>query len=116
MRVLVGVFAAASWLSAPAQAEDVRVAWPTYFRTGPSQQHQVVGELARGTILDVQSCNADWCRARYGRTIGYVARPPLNSPPPASPAAAGDQSCFLSTRAGHGEGQVLRFCPEELQP
>ena len=101
---------AAAWAE-PAQAAERRVAWPTFVRTGPGEQYQVVEELLRGRTLDVQACDGAWCRAQSGRAVVYVklaALDPAAPPPPQGAAAAG---CFESGRAGYLGQEPFRYCP-----
>ena len=74
--------------AASAQAAGGQVAWPTFFRTGPSRHTPVVAEMSRGTVVDVRSCDDRWCLVQYGRAVGYVERAALDTnafPPLAAP-------------------------------
>ena len=112
MRRVLGFLCIALLLpSAAPRAADGRVDWPTFFRLGPSQHDRVVAEVLRGTVVDVKSCDTQWCLVQYGRALGYVERATLNTndfPPSAGSSSA---ACFDSVRSGYGKGQDLRFCP-----
>ncbi len=99
----------------PAVAATGVVDWPTFFRTGPGKHFVVLQELARGTVVEVQSCADQWCLVQVGRVAGYVEQANLGqqAPPSVFPApASGEPGCFDSRRAGYGRGEVLRYCPQ----
>jgi len=106
----------AAW-AGPATASPGVIDWPTYFRTGPSKHFVVLQELARGTVVDVQSCADQWCLVQVGRVAGYVDQANLGqqAPPSAYPApAANATGCFDSRRAGEApyrRDEVFRYCP-----
>lgn len=107
---MAGICIALAVTPVPGWAADARVDWPTFFRVGPSQHHQVVNELLRGTMVDVRSCTEAWCLVQYGRALGYVSRAALNAVDFPASGAPPASDCFESTRAGYGRGQVLRYC------
>ena len=88
-----------------------QVEWPTFFRAGPSRHNQVVAELSRGTLVDVRSCDDQWCLVQYGRTLGYVERGMLNANASPTQHASPSSYCFDSVRSGYGKGEDFRFCP-----
>lgn len=114
-RIQVAAFLLAGAWAVPAAAATCFVQGPSFFRTGPGTRFVVLQELSRGTMVDVQSCAEQWCRVQLGRVTGYVSQVNLGqqAPPSQFPAQPADAAgCFDARRAGHGEGEVFRYCPE----
>lgn len=97
----------------PVLAWTGEVSWPTFYRAGPDQQYAVLEELSRGVMLEVLSCEHEWCQVRNGRTVGFVERSALLAPgalpakPAVPPASAG---CFESRQGAYGTGEMFRYC------
>ena len=108
----IAVLALTAWCG-PALAWTAEVSWPTFYRAGPDKQYAVLEELSRGSMLEVLSCENDWCRVRNGRTLGFVERSALLTPsalpgkPAVPPVTTG---CFVSRQAGYGSGEQFRYC------
>ncbi len=106
----------AAW-SGPALAWQAEVSWPTFFRAGPDRRYTVMGELDRGMLVDVQSCQDGWCRVESDRALGYAEQVDLSAPSamPAKPATPpADADCIESRRIGSGYklDETYRYCPE----
>lgn len=96
----------------PAWADPVAAGWTGFMRAGPGEGSPVIDEVDAGTVVDVQSCGAGWCRVVANRAVGYLPQALLPTGPAAA-AASGEQACFRSpdfTR--HGEG-VMVYCPKK---
>ena len=114
----LAALALAGWCG-PALAWTGEVASPTFYRSGPDKQYKVLEELERGVMLDVLSCQNDWCRVQNGRTVGFVEQSALLAPgampvKPASPPASA--ACFESRLNGYGTGDMYRYCSRPTGP
>lgn len=81
----------------------------TYLRTGPGIDERPTDEALSGRVVDVLSCERNWCRVRYGDQTGWVPEGALVpvAAPAGSPAL---ETCFVGPEAGRREGRDVRFC------
>ena len=101
----------------PALAWTGEVTWPTYYRTGPGRQYQVLDEVDRGAQVEVLACQGGWCRVERQRFVGWVEQvnisPPATVPlKPTTPTST--DGCFETLQKGYGsygEGELWRICP-----
>ncbi len=102
--------ATAALAAVPARAED-HATRATFLRAGPGLDYAVTDEVDRGAPLNVLRCAGEWCEARYGGVVGWVAAGTVAQAAPAPAATHGTQPCFEDRQAGYGKGERTRFCP-----
>ncbi len=106
-----GIFLAVLGSTGPALAEGGSVAWPTFLRAGPGRSYTVIDEINRGKVFEVQSCDGGWCRIRYQRGLGFILQSAIASAAATVPASHLQMTdCFNAKRAGHGGGDIFRYC------
>ena len=70
--LIAGVLAAVS--AAHAAAEPALIESKLNLRSGPGSAFGVLAVMPAGTKLDMQKCNDEWCRVKFGAQVGYASR------------------------------------------
>lgn len=71
LQAVVSAIAGAIWL-VPAHAEPRTTSFAVFLHIGPGRQYAVTDELPTGASVDVNGCEQNWCRVRYGNAIGWI--------------------------------------------
>ena len=48
-------------------------------RSGPGPAFGVIAVMPAGTKFDMQKCNGEWCRVKFGAQVGYASRARLKA-------------------------------------
>ena len=74
LSVLAGALAAGLLASSGAFAEEAVTTDDVNMRAGPGTGYAVLLTLPAGAPVDVQGCDAGWCRIVYRGRLGYVSQ------------------------------------------
>lgn len=93
-----------------ARAETRTTSFATFLHVGPGRQYAVSDEVPTRTAVEVNDCEKDWCRIRYGNAFGWIDQRMLAAATPAQPAIGG-ANCVDYARTGWpNNGDHERLC------
>lgn len=109
--LLLGVAVVLAAAPAASAAQDAKIAWSTYLRSGPGQAFPAVDELEHDTPVRLVRCDPAWCRVMNGEITGYVDKAALVLPrPEAAKGLKARPNCFVTGQDDYHRQMPTRFC------